>query len=589
MSSFGLPEPHSRNPRGRLAGVPKRDDLVPLAGELEARFAPGSNVKGAVGGSNWCFLLPSLDLGRIVCLGRPSPAGLTTLAGLGDEVVVCAPARDLRRLRRSIGSAGPANVSLLETDVGDAPLPDGTADLVFVPRLPALRRSARADRVARARRLLKPGGIVYVEGRFLGRFDTETLLWLAPAAGEVRLAAPLHDQRTVAYLERRFFKRGLFRRQLLRRPRRVLARQPTVLRIFRRRGALVVRPPERLVAGPPEYIRAIAAAAGVDLESRRWGLAAPGDYPSQKVLLLLFEPAGEAPEAFVKITRHQDLNFRLENEWRALTILREHGVATDDTLPRPLFLGSHRGLAVLGESAIGGVPFRKRTRATADCAYARAAVEWLLELGRATACPARADARGALSELDALFEQFTRTYRLEPREEDFLAARAAALVRSGNEFPRVFQHGDPGPWNVLVTADGRPAFLDWEAAEPRGMPLWDLFHFVRSYGLLVSRAAGTRAPLQSFTEHFLQRSAVNRLLVDATSRFCAQTGLAADLVEPLFYTCWMHRGLKEAATLPSHRLESGRYIAILRLAIERRDSPGLSALFSAEPASVPQP
>ena len=588
MSSAGLPEPYSRNPHVRLAGVPMPDDMVPLADELEARFAPGSNVKGAVGGSNWCFLLPSLHLGRIVCLGRLSPAGLSTLAGLGDEVVVCAPARDLRRLRRSIGSVGPANVSLLETDVGDAALPDGTADLVVVPRLPALHRRARADKVARARRLLKPGGIAYVEGRFFGGFDAETLLWLAPAAGEVRLAAPLHDQRTVAYLERRFFKRGLVRRQLLRRPRRVLVRQPTVMRIVRRRGALVGRP-ERLVAGPPEYIRAIAAAAGVDLENRRWGLAAPGDYPSQKVLFLLFQSAGEAPEAVVKITRHPDLNFRLENEWRALTILREHGVGTDDTLPRPLFLGSHRGLAVLGESAIGGIPFRKRTRATADCAYASAAVEWLLELGRATAFPARADARGALSELDALFKQFTRTYRLEPREEDLLGAHAAALVDSSNGLPHVFQHGDPGPWNLLITPDGRPAFLDWEAGEPRGMPLWDLFHFVRSYGLLVSRAAGTRAPLQSFTEHFLQRSAVNRLLVDATSRFCAQTGLAADRVEPLFYTCWMHRGLKEAATLPRHRLESGRYVGILRLAIERRESPGLSALFSPEPVSAPQP
>jgi hypothetical protein len=111
---------------------------------------------------------------------------------------------------------------------------------------------------------------------------------------------------------------------------------------------------------------------------------------------------------------------------------------------------------------------------------------------------------------------------------------------------------------------------------------------VRSYGLLVSRAAGTRAPLQSFAEHFLQRSAVNQLLVDATTRFCAETRLAENLVEPLFYTCWMHRGLKEAATLPPDRLESGRYVGILRLAIERHDSPGLCALFSPKPASVQQ-
>ena len=42
------------------------------------------------------------------------------------------------------------------------------------------------------------------------------------------------------------------------------------------------------------------------------------------------------------------------------------------------------------------------------------------------------------------------------------------------------------------------------------------------------------------------------------------------------------------ATLPPHRLDSGRYLGILRLAIERRDSPGLRALFSTEPTNVRQ-
>jgi hypothetical protein len=572
-----------------LTDAPEHEDVVALDRELEARFLPGSNIKGAVGGANWCFLLPDLDLGRIVCLGRPSSAGLATLASLGDEVAVCAPAHSLRGLRRAVGSSGHTNVVLLEANpLSAGSLPDGTADLVVIPRLPALRRRARADYLGCARRLLKPEGVAYCEGRFHGRLETATLLWLAPAAGEVRIVAPLEDRQTIAYLERRFLKRRAAWRRLLRRPRRVLARQLTVNRIVRRRGTLVGRQAERLGASPPEYIRAIAAGAGVDVENNRWALAAPGDYPSQKVLFFLFGSEGEALESVVKITRDPDLNFRLENEWRALTILDELGVATDDTLPRPLFFGSHRGLAVLGESAIEGLPFRERTQATADCPYARAAVEWLVELGRATASPARAHTRGALSGLGALREQFARTYRLEAKEDDFLGAQTAALARSGDTLPLVFQHGDPGPWNVLVTSDGRPAFLDWEAAEPRGIPLWDLFHFLRSYGLLVSRAAGTREPLQSFTEHFLQRSSVNGLLVDATSRFCAQSGLAAELVEALFYTCWMHRGLKEAATLPPHRLESGRYVSILRLAIERRDSPGLSALFAAGPASVRQ-
>jgi hypothetical protein len=52
------------------------------------------------------------------------------------------------------------------------------------------------------------------------------------------------------------------------------------------------------------------------------------------------------------------------------------------------------------------------------------------------------------------------------------------------------------------------------------------------------------------------------------------------LVEPLFYTCWMHRALKEATRLQPDRLESGTYVRLLRLCVARRDAPGLRRLFS---------
>ena len=111
------------------------------------------------------------------------------------------------------------------------------------------------------------------------------------------------------------------------------------------------------------------------------------------------------------------------------------------------------------------------------------------------------------------------------------------------------------------------------------MPLWDLFHFFRSFGVLVSRAAARRDPLRSFSDQILADSALSRLLAETTSRFCTKTGLAPGLVEPLFYLSWMHRALKEAARLSEDRLHRGRYVTLLRIAIERRDSPGLRRLF----------
>jgi SAM-dependent methyltransferase len=549
-----------------------------------ASFAPGSNLRGGGDGANWCFLLPSLELGRVVCLGPPSEAALTTLARLGAEVVVYAPRRQLEGLRSA--AEGLPGVSLLERSPSEpVPLPDESADLIFL----ATRASGRVNR--EIERLLRPEGALYAEyraftarrryaGLDLGRLGPAQLLWLAPAAGEVRVAAPLEDRRTIAYLESRFLAGRLLGRRLLRHPLRVLGREPVVNRLARRRGVLVQRRGSASALGPPRYLQAIAARARVDLAGRGWGLAAQGVYSSQKLLLFFFEAAGEAPVHVVKITREPRHNPRLENEWRALNRLREHGIGSDGTLPEPLFLDSHGTLAVLGETAIDGVPFLGLTTATAKCPYARAAIDWLLELGIRTAHRAPNGMPRAAGVLGALVDRFDDVYRVERDHKTFLAVQAGALLETRMGLPLVFQHGDPGPWNVLVTADGRPAFLDWEAAEPAGMPLWDLFHFVRSFGLVVSRAAGRHDPLGSFSDQILADSELGRLLAETTSRFCAQTGLAPSLVEPLFYLSWMHRALKEAARLPEDKLEQGRYVNLLRLAIERRDSPGLQRLFT---------
>ena len=556
--------------------------LAPRGG---ASFAPGTNLRGAGRGASWCFLLPSLELGRVVCLGSPSRAALTTLGLSGAELVVCAPRRRLEALRRA-NSALP-NLSLLETSAGEpVPLPDESADLVFL--------TGRANRRVKTEieRLLRPEGIAYAEYhelvprllgggvRSLGRLGPTQRLWLAPVAEEIRVAAPLEDIRTIAYLESRFLARRPLRRRLLRHPLQVLGRQRFVSRLARRRGLLVHRTSAASVTDPPRYLQAIAAQAGVDLVGHGWGLAAPGVYGSQKLLLFLFDGADGAPAYVAKITRDARHNGRLENEWRVLNLLRSQGIGDDGTVPEPLFLDSHATLAVLGETAIDGLPFLERTEASVGCPHARAAIDWLLELGTRTAHHAPDEALRATEVLGQLVDRFDDLYRVDTDHVAFLTAQARRLRDAAPALPLVFQHGDPGPWNLVVRADGRLAFLDWEAAEPDGMPLWDLFHFFRSFGFLVSRAAGERDPLKSFSDQILADSDVGRLLAETTSRFCAKCELAPNLVEPLFYLSWMHRALKEAARLPADGLDHGRYVNLLRLAIERRGSPGLRRLFA---------
>ncbi|MBK9715637.1 MAG: phosphotransferase [Kouleothrix sp.] len=348
--------------------------------------------------------------------------------------------------------------------------------------------------------------------------------------------------------------------------------------VARRYGVLVGGAPSRLTEQPPRYLREIASAAGVDIAHHRWGLSARGEYSSRKVLVFLFNHADETPEYIVKMTRDRALNPRLENEHRALALLAEMGVGDRETLPQVAFFGHHNHLAVLGETIVDGVPFERRASAAADCVYAHDAIRWLTELGAKTADRAGATPADVAAGLGSLLRRFVEIYRLTETEQAFLEAQVATLGESRSAFPLVFQHGDPGTWNAVVTPAGHSAFLDWEAAEPQGMPLWDLFYFVRTYGAWSLRTAIAGDVTKGFVPQFLAPSPFQSMLVDATARYCARVGVPEQFVEPLFYTCWMHRALKESTRLSPHVLDRGHYVNVLRASIARRDD--LHALFA---------
>jgi hypothetical protein len=132
----------------------------------------------------------------------------------------------------------------------------------------------------------------------------------------------------------------------------------------------------------------------------------------------------------------------------------------------------------------------------------------------------------------------------------------------------------------MATESGKAAFLDWEAAEIQGMPLWDLFYFLRSYSVGAARAYGKADALSSFTQLLSGEAPMSEFFYKATVRYCQAVGIEPSLIVPLFYTCWMHRSLKEANRLPAAKLNEGHYVSLLRLAIQYHNSPLLQRLFA---------
>ena len=604
---------------------------------LSTAFHPGANVKGRISGANWVFLRPAVPAERVVCLGAPTAPTLATLAAVSDSVLVLAHSNHQMRRNRAVTRHPAGNVRFcLARDTAGMPLADRTVDVLVIQGWRSGRRLRRDPKLREElRRALKPDACVYYE--YFGTLDPFRHLpllnggagapggrrfWLTPWRGELQSAVPLEDSPMAAYFRDHRLTGSSFTGRLQRAatcahgwfapaPARMPGigappqepsgpsngrdglddavrhrcplpssrhRRPSWLaRWVERHGVLRGLSAPALDRHPPQYLSAIAAAFGIELADLRWGFSARGDYGSRKLLFYFAEAqAGAAltPRYVAKMVREPRFNARLENEYRALSLVDRRGAVDAGTVPRAVFFGHHGGLAIIGESAIDGVPFAQATDATVGCRYLHATVDWLIGLAAATAEPLRRP--GEISPFMWLLGQFSDIYHTTTDEQQFLSAQIARLLEHGDALPTTFQHGDPGTWNILATPAGGVALLDWEAAEPRGVPLWDLLYFLRSYAIGAARRAGTRRSLDGFTQQFLSDTPMHRMAADATGRYCRRVGVPDDLIGPLFYSCWMHRAIKEATRLPAERLDNGHYINLLRLAIAKRAAPALS-------------
>ncbi|MEM7114369.1 MAG: phosphotransferase [Chloroflexota bacterium] len=563
---------------------------------LATPFVPGTNLKGKLAG-NWTFLLPSLELESMLCLGVPSQPGLETFERISDRVVVADG--DAQGLQTVDKNDWPSVETVLLNGKPTVPLADNSVDLVYVgSRYDVTKRSAWLSEL---RRVLRPEGLLYFEhggpmvqeqlstvtDTVASRLGRPNLYWVTPMMGEMETAVPANDKAIINY----FIKNNLYSPAITL-PRRVPVVGPALEKTERyiwknrklhkrvqRFGVLVGPEGQELSQKMPQYLHDALAKVGLNGDDYRWGILARGLYRTRKVIFFLFDQAADEPKIVVKMTRGANANYRLENEFRGLGEMRDQQLGDAEVIPQPVFLDHHGGLALMGQTVIEGDPFKKRTNHTADCPYVTIALNWLVDLSVKTRQPV--PARDAAAALDQLYDHYKAIYKPNPTRKAFLDKQMATLREGMAEFPLVFQHGDPGTWNILITENGRPAFLDWEASEPHGMPLWDLYYFLRSYAVGASRTKGARNVLAGFEQQFLEESPYTPLIVEWVKKYCEAVNLPADYVEPLFYTCWMHRALKQASRMTEQTVDRGHYIKLLRLCVDRRDAPTLRQLFDA--------
>ena len=532
-------------------------------------LGPGENTQGGASGAAWSYVLPDRELGTIVYVGRPTAATLVVLRQIGRDVIIVPLDQAIDPWPVAEASVG----LVVAADAGSSPGP--TADQI----------GAELDRV------LAPGGTALIGLGSIGPeratpalprgLSAADLLWLGARDGEIRAAVPYGDPVLIDYVAARWDDdREIHSRlkRIVRRIRRGPQKGPET-----RLGALRLPPGAGGVGSPPRYIREIAAAAGRPIDDHRWALLDPGSYGTKKILLFLVGPDDAGPGLVVKLVRDPRFNPRLERAWRGLGALEARGPELSRLGPRPAFFGHHAGLALMAESIVTGDSLKSRLGDAAGDPLIGTVVDRLVELGIATADATRARPAEIAAELGSMVDRYASIYDSTTSERDMLWDAVRRIGATNGPVPLVLQHGDAGTWNVIIDRASEPVLIDWEAAVPHGMPLWDLFYFVRSAAVGVARRNGTRDLLAGLDRTLIRGGPLADLLAGAADRFCAATGLERDLVEPLFHLCWMHRALKTSSTVRVDRLARAHYRRLVAVGMERRDAPGLQRIFAGEP------
>jgi hypothetical protein len=558
---------------------------------LSTTFVPSTNLTDGLARASWRFLLPSLQLDGTLCLGLPPLATLRVLAAMSSWVsAVSTGSHEQKKMVEEIKRERIPNVRVFgASELHGMAIPDKSVSLMFLAdESRSIDLFRNAELVSRFLRVLGDEGVIYFEthnlfeglaGRkFLKKlsrwgFESQRIFWLTPLRGELQTAFPLRDHGMSKYLFISVLP-GQSRKMRMISCLGSLLSRTRLLRYIAPRHAMLLQRSE--VNGdnhqPPQYLVSLGRKAGVDLTGLRSGLSARGKYNANKTIIYLFDDDSKEPKLVVKITRAAEFNYRLENEYRALSLLREKGFVDRRTFPELAFFGRHANLAILGEQAVRGVPFRSRTKATVNCPLARKVIDWIVDLGIASSERSAVSGVEVGQALMKLLQKFDEIYKVSGSEYEFLHTQIMSIGKTDGYFPLVFQHGDPGTHNILVSRQAKITVLDWEAAETQGMPLWDLFYFMRTYGNWISRKAGITDQLRSFGRHFLESSEFKTLLSETITRYRKGIGLDDHLIEPLFYTCWMHRSLKESTRLSQPFLQNGTYVNLLRFCIAQRNA-----------------
>jgi hypothetical protein len=267
-----------------------------------------------------------------------------------------------------------------------------------------------------------------------------------------------------------------------------------------------------------------------------------------KVVGLLFADAETRPRLAVKIARTAASAAALRREAAALRAIAAQ-VDTPRGVPRAIFIRDQPGMCMLGESAIDGRPLYARLRAETYRGLTLKTVDWLIALtGRRTPCPR---ARWWDRLVEPRLSEFCACFR-DIVDHDLLAATRAGLAGLG-ALPLVPEQRDLWSGNVLIDDAGQVGVVDWEDAEPNGLPALDLFYLLADLAFTFDGAFASGRFRESYRASQDPTTFTGRITAEAVARYSAGIGLDASALRPLRLLAWLPHAAWEYRQLAAER------------------------------------
>ncbi len=307
-------------------------------------------------------------------------------------------------------------------------------------------------------------------------------------------------------------------------------------------------------------------------------LATPRFRASSHVIFFVLGQESAEPLLVAKVPRLPGDHARLDREASNLRVAQAARVSGFDSIPRVIAYEEYHNHKLLIETALRGAPMKPALVRRRPKQCVEAGLAWLLDFHSATA-RANHEVRDWYA---TLIEQPLRNFQslLPPMAEELgLLEEVLTLAEKLREqpLPLVLAHEDLSHPNLLFSTEGQAHVVDWELAEPDGLPALDLFFFLTYIAFARRRAHKNAEYLAAFQEAFFGAPAWTKNYLE---RYAERLRLPAATLTPLFVLCWTRYLIGLIARLHDHRetrvtldhdtlkwLRGNRYYALWRYAL----------------------